>query len=365
MGGESKICLYCSNPADSLEHALPAAFGEFKGAPVLRASVSKGCNNTRLSVLDQQLVRCGPEAFFRRLYAIRGRESHETVNPFYRGSAGGHRLEMKSYDSNLGFDVLIEAENGVYRQARQIVFIEKSGRTHHLPIREGASALQLKAAFDELGVVQPCRDVRIFYGPEEKDWVLALIKETWPSVSFGDGAPSATAYRGAVGTVGLTDRYFRAIAKIGFHYFLTQFPEYTGHEAIFSRIRDFVANGAGGVDAANEFVGKRKTPLMGEMLTAEIRPAGWVAHVLCAEIRPPECLAYVQLFLSEDWDAPIYAVRLATDGSITRVAAAGHFYIYENGPDGKYAGEASSLLTFRSPFPPAPFNPVILPREPV
>lgn len=363
MAVASQGCLYCSNPADSLEHPLPAAFGEFKGAPALSASICRNCNNTRISVLDQQLARCGPEALFRRLYGIRGRTSHESVNPFYRGSAGGHRLEMKAYDSNLGFDLLMETENGVYRQLRQIVFIEESGKTHHLPIREGISPVQLKAEYDQLCVVQPCRDVRIFYGTEEKDWVHSLIKETWPSVTLGDGAASATAYSGAVGTVGLTDKYFRGIAKIGFHYFLTQFPEYTGHEAMFSSIRRFIAESAGGVDSANEFVGKRETPLLGEMLTPGIRPDGWVAHVLCAESRPGECLAYVQLFLSDDWDAPIYAVRLANDASIANIASAGHLYIYEDGPEGKRAGEASSLLTFRSTLPPAPFKPVVLPPE--
>jgi len=181
---------------------LPAAFGEFSGAPMLTETLCKACNNNRLGVLDEQLVRCGPEAFFRRLYGVQGRAGHDSVNPFYRGSAGGKRLEMKATDPNLGIDVLLEIDKGVPRQARQIVFTEESGKTHHLPIREGTSPVQLKTAFDQLGVVQPCRDVRIFYGPDEKEWVLPLMQQTWPSVTFGDGDPSATTYSGAVGNGG-------------------------------------------------------------------------------------------------------------------------------------------------------------------
>ena len=82
-------CLYCSSPANSLEHVLPAAFGEFVGAPNLDNRVCEDCNNKRLGVLDEQLARCGPEGFFRRWYGIEGRAHHDKVNPFYRGSAGG------------------------------------------------------------------------------------------------------------------------------------------------------------------------------------------------------------------------------------------------------------------------------------
>src|SRR6266568_849366 len=34
--------------------------------------------------------------------------------------------------------------------------------------------------------------------------------------------------KGAVVELQVTDRYYRAIAKIGFHYFLTQFPAFDG-----------------------------------------------------------------------------------------------------------------------------------------
>jgi hypothetical protein len=51
-------CLYCSSPANSIEHVLPAAFGEFAAAPVLENRVCDICNNRRLGVLDEQLARC-------------------------------------------------------------------------------------------------------------------------------------------------------------------------------------------------------------------------------------------------------------------------------------------------------------------
>jgi len=265
---------------------------------------------------------------------------------------------MKTKDPKLGIEVLVECENGTFRQLRQLVFIEESGKTHHLPIREGTTPEQLRAAFQGLCVVQPC-DVHILYDPENEVWVQHLIKEAWPRAAFGEDNLASTTSKGAVINVTLTDRYFRAMAKIGFHYFLTQFPQYSGHEPMFSDIRAFILEDGGGVDRANEFIGRREHPLLGEMLTGA-RPAGWRAHVLCAEIRPSECFAHMQMFISEDWPAPAYTVRLTREPALFDSRAAGHAYVYyTDGPKGKYSGEASCLTTLRADLPAPPLAPVI------
>jgi hypothetical protein len=286
-------CIYCPAPANSLEHPLPAAFGEFKYAPYLRDRICRRCNNQSLGVLDEQLTRSGPEALLRRFYGIQGRATHDTVNIFQRGSAGGHRVDLRGMDKALGYEVALEIENGQARQMCQIIFFEKSGKAHHLPIRKSSTPEELRAAYAKLGVVQPCEDMRIFYGPDEKDWVEALIHQAWPSVTFGEGKLGSTSYQGAVGTVTLTNRYFRAVAKIGFHYFLTQFPEYTGHEQIFSGIRQFILDETALVDSANTFIGNREHALMPfmpwPMPTAESaqngsRPADSTRPLSCATL---------------------------------------------------------------------------------
>jgi hypothetical protein len=354
-------CIYCPALADSLEHPLPAAFGEFTAAPLLKDRICTKCNNT-LGLLDQQFSRCGPEALLRRFYGVEGRSTHDKVNVFERGSAGGHRLDLRAKDDALGIEVALEVENGTPRQMRHIAFVEESGKTHHLPIREGSSPKQLRAAFDQLDVVRPCKEVRIFYGPDEKEWVERLIQEAWPSVTLGEGNLGSTTYKGAVGTLTLTDRYFRAVAKIGFHYFLTQFPQYNGRESMFSEIRRFILEGGGGVDHANELVGERHHPLLGEMLGGAL-PDGWRAHVLCAEIKPRECLAHVQMFVTDDYRAPAYTIRLACDASISDINAAGHAYMYYgDGTKGRFAGDAMSLTVTRAVFPAPQPKPVIRPQ---
>ncbi len=56
---------------------------------------------------------------------------------------------------------------------------------------------------------------------------------------------------GAAVSFSLTERYFRAVAKIGFHYFLSQFPQYTGQEMKFADIRRYILKGDQNVHRVN------------------------------------------------------------------------------------------------------------------
>jgi hypothetical protein len=351
------VCLYCPNQGDSLEHPLPAALGEFDGAPLLESRICISCNNKRLGLLDEQLSRCGPEAVLRRFFGVQGRATHEKVNPHYRGSAGGRRLEMKAFDTAMGIEVELECLQGQVRQSRQLVVVEASGKTHHLPIPPDLRDPEvLRKSYQNLGVTQPV-DVRLIYDPEERIWLEPLIKAAWPAAAFVERGLGARNYEdGAVVKLELTDRYFRAIAKIAFHYFLTQFPTFTGLEPCFTDIKHFIIEG--GIDRVNTFIGERHSPLLGQMMAGG-RPDGWIAHVLCAEIRD-ELLAHVQLFVCADYRAPVYSVRLATTAGEPVTRATGHVYRYfQEGLRGKFSGEAHALTVSHVAMEPPPLKPII------
>lgn len=350
-------CIYCPADADSIEHPLIAALGEFEDAPLLRNRICTACNNKRLGILDEQYARCGPESFLRRHYGIQGRAKQPEVNPFYRGSAGGQRLELLAYDEAAGFHVLMECENGTYQQVRQLIFFDEDGTVHHLPIRHDSTAETLKAAYDRLEIKNPV-DVRMSCSGDDWEWVETLVRQTWPSVVVVLKGELSRTYDGGIVNLKLSDRYFRAVAKMGFHYFLTQFPELSGTESLFAGIRQFITEDRPVVEA-NRFLRKRNFPLLGPMLVPGARPGGWRAHVLAAEIKAGQCLAHVQTFLTEDWPAPIYTVAL---GSVLGVTdrAAGHLYVYnDDGPKGKFAGVAYDLTATRVPMAVPPSTPVI------
>jgi hypothetical protein len=219
---------------------------------------------------------------------------------------------MLGYDEAAGFHVLMECENGVYHQARQLMFFEEDGTVHHLPIRKDVAPETLKAEYERLGVRKPI-DVRMSCSEAEWDWVEKLVQEAWPTVSIANQRELLSSnYDGGVVNLVLSDRYFRAVAKMGFHYFLTQFPEFSGGDSTFAEIRDFITEDRPVLEA-NRFLHKRNFPLLGEMMVPNTRPDGWRAHVLAAEIKNGGCLAYVQAFLTEDWPAPIYIVVLARE----------------------------------------------------
>ena len=71
-------CIYCGSLAESLEHPLPAAFGEFEHAPLLQDLICGRCNNA-LGLNDEQFSRCGAEGLLRRYFKIQGRERDEKV----------------------------------------------------------------------------------------------------------------------------------------------------------------------------------------------------------------------------------------------------------------------------------------------
>jgi hypothetical protein len=356
-------CLYCAEEADSIEHPLPAAFGEFQAAPVLEKRICRKCNNKRLGVLDEQLVRCGPEAILRRCFRVQGRSTHNEVNPHYRGSAGGQRLKMKAYDKSLGAEVELELLGGQeVRQLCQMVFVETSGKTHHLPISDDVrDPEKLRVAYNKLGVTDlASATVHLICDPDERVWLEPLINAVWPSGTFGPAVVGAKNYEnGAVVDLQVNHRYFRAIAKIGFHYFLTQFPAFAGSEPYFSDIRRFIIEDCGPVTLANKFVGKRHDSLLGEM-RGGARPDGWVAHVVTAEITSDACQAHIQLFVCKDYPAPAYTVRLAAHGDNSAIRASGHAYVYfDQAPKGRFSGKAHALTVTRTAASSQPLKPVV------
>jgi hypothetical protein len=358
METASSKCIYCPNVADSIEHPLIAALGEFDGAPLLENRICTRCNNNQLGRLDEQYSRCGPEAFLRRHYGIQGRSKHRQVNPFYRGSAGGHRLEMLAYDEMLGTHVLMEGENGQYKQLRQFIITDNDGDVHYLSVPEDADPRFLREQYDSFHIANPS-DIRLVAAPDEIEYMEALAREIWPSMTMGERSLLSATYNGAVTTVTVSNRYFRAVAKMGFHYFLTQFPDFSGAEPMFADIRQFIFDDDAPSGCANDFITRRNHPIIVEMLRHGARPAGWRAHILAAEINHGECLAQVQTFLTEDWPAPIYTVHLGRPATVPDRAAAHRYIYYPDGPKGKYAGEACSLRSTRIDMVAPPPSPAI------
>lgn len=343
FGNRVGTCIYCSEKADSLEHVLPAAFGEFEGAPNLQDRLCQRCNRS-LGLLDENLSRCGPEGFLRKFYAIEGRSSHDRVNPFSRGSAGGKRIVISSWDSEIGEEVHLEIVKGIPRQLLEMIFIEqRSQRKVHLPLREDMTASQLLETIKKLELASPF-DLRISCDAVEMVWVEKLVKQLWPTFNFDNAKTLSKNYPGARVAFELNDRYARAIAKVGFHYFLTQFTRFSGREPIFDGIREFILKD-GPIGRANDFIRVRQTqPPPGDIDQRALGDRSRATHFLRTRIDPGKLFSQVEMFRTIDWPTRIYTVRLARYTSIIAVRAACHVYNYSpNGNKGKFVGECHQV----------------------
>jgi hypothetical protein len=340
-------CLYCSDSPDTTEHVLPAAFGYFKNAPMLQDRLCSNCNSKRLGLLDQQLARCGVEGFFRRYYGIVGRKHHDPVNPFVRGSAGAKRIEATTFDPVVGREVAIEiSSDGQPSQLCALTIIEEeSGKHYHIPLRPTMTADQLRDEFNRCTAIAPIK-VAVACDSQEREWIEALMRKAWPTVEI---PTETTLFSNVIERPLLkfqvTDRYHRAFAKLGFHYFLSQFSQFKGTEAMFDGIRQFILEDTDDLESSmSDFITLRELPLLSPAAMGFVPPDGWRAHVLAAEVRPDVCIAHVQMFVTCEWKSPIRTIILARSHHFTTHQAVGHLFLYHcDGTKDGFAGEATAL----------------------
>ena len=335
-------CIYCGASDVTLEHHVPRALGNFKGYVPLADRVCIRCNGI-CGQLDEQLCRSGPEAFFRQHQGITGRQAHKGVNPFYRGSAGGGRLEMTGTNHETGEEKELEmvGPNSV-RELRCAKLVAEDGTTHTIPITDGMTPEAFRKKVTALGI-KFLKHCDISAAPEEIPWVESLFegfkmkrKAEWVQ------ATGPIMYGPLSIKVTVDSRYFRAIAKIGFHYFLTKFPRYRGDEPCFSGIRNFILKGCP-IDEIGRFVTQSREQFV-HQLRAGDRLSAW-GHIVCVEAGYKGFRAKVQLFVGPQNQSVVYTVSLGENPSPIHYSEAyGDFFAYYPLEErGEFVGEVSEL----------------------
>jgi hypothetical protein len=340
-------CIYCPAEADSVEHHLPRALGNFKGYAPLLDRVCSTCNG-KLGLLDEQLCRSGIEAFFRTHLEIDGRKQHEKVNPFYRGSAGGQCLEMKGINQATGQDVLLELVGGnEARELRCATLVAEDDSIHVIRITDGMTPEQFKKQVADLGAKR-FKTADFSAGPEEMAWVESLMnaltyerRTEWKHSTLGP-----IVYGPARIKFTVTSRYFRCVAKIGFHYFLTKKPNFRGDESCFGDLREFIVN-EGDIDKCKPFINYNQQPLAWQLRNGQ-RLNTW-GHILCVETDYMQLRAKVQLFAGPEAQPHVYTVLLGRNPSLIDYSEAyGDFFAYFPKPErGEFDGEVSELIGTR------------------
>jgi hypothetical protein len=325
-----------------MEHHLPRGLGNFKGYVPLADRVCSRCNGV-CGQLDEQLCRCGSEAFFRKFLGISGRSGHDDVNPFYRGSSRGGRLEMFGTNHETGEERELElvGPNSV-RELRCVKLVAEDDSTHTIPITDGMTPEEFRKKVAALGF-KFFKHVYISAAPEEIPWVESLFDgfkfERKPEWTLPTGP---VVYGPAAIKFTVTSRYFRAIAKIAFHYFLTKFPRFRGDEPCFSELRDFIMNGCP-VDEIGRFVTYSREQFAYQLRAGD-RLSVW-GHLLAVESDYMGFRAKVQLFVGPENGSIVYTVQIGKNPSpIHHSEAYGDFFAYyPPGERAEFDGEVSEL----------------------
>jgi hypothetical protein len=334
-------CIYCPNEANSEEHHLPYCLGKFKGYVVLADRICSECNG-KCGKLDEQLCRSGIEAFFRKYLEIEGRSGHEKVNPFHRGSARGKRLEMIAVNQKTGENVPLELVGGnKVTELRRVTLTADDDSTHVITILDDMTPEQFKERIDALSI-KTFKTGDICAADEEIPWVESLVQKGLKFESRTQWTHSTLGpilYGPAKIKITVNARYFRCIAKIGFHYFLTKMPQFRGDESCFTEIRHLIITD-GSLQDCGRFVAFAKSPLGNAPYLEH-----W-GHVLSAEADYLRLGVRVQLFAGPGVQARVYSVALGRNPSrIDYTQYLGDFFgYYPKEERNEFDGEVAELL---------------------
>jgi hypothetical protein len=263
-------------------------------------------------MLDEQVSRGGGEGLFRMLLGIRGRKKNKKVNPFSQGSAGASRLMMTGNPlsgqtkSALGIDNI---DAGAFGELRQVLFIFKDGASRGIPIEEDTLPERFKILISDIDLAQ-VDQVHVYADKDEMESIGGMLQAVWPNFRFGEQTVprEAVTYDNVTVDFTVTERYFRGLAKIGFHYFLSQISRYTGAEDIFQNIREFIMT-EGSLDRRDNFVRRYNGHLLPE-LQLGLKPSKWF-HLTTAELDESNLSSRIQLLMGPEYIAPIWRIQLA------------------------------------------------------
>lgn len=143
------------------------------------------------------------------------------------------------------------------------------------------------------------------------------------------------------GAVTYDARYFRAIAKIAFHYLLVHSRLFSGIDKEFDGVRRFIRYGEG---HEGNFAAKGSGPIAYDPSGSDRPP--YYGHVLRTDISPKRIAVCVQLFIGHDHKPDWYRVTLSREEHLIFLPSEefGHYYRYiEPEERGQYDGVIDAM----------------------
>lgn len=229
----------------------------------------------------------------------------------------------------------------------QLILQFENEETEHIELHQGMKAPKLRERVIRLA---KDRSYTMRFNIDEKrtpHW-LPIIEEAWPGVRIQQTDPiEAGIHRVPVRhRFEVNEHTFRALAKIGFHYFLSHTRRgLVGSEPCFAEIREFIRHGGDWRPFFTQTSPIRMPfgPVPGKGVYA---PSVW-CHLLAVFEATTDLRVHVQLFLGPKFLGTVWVVKLGRGQGIElpeSVGVHGHMYVYSNRqPAEGFAGRVEEL----------------------
>lgn len=338
-------CIYCSKSFDSSrgsgDHIIPSQLGEFRSDVRFRR-ICTNCNN-RIGHSEQQLVQCAPEAWFRRIVQPASPPSRKRGRSPVGAQGAPPPRNTIAYDDH---HVLVETDRedvGNVYPCAQIVLQDEDGKEDHIRLFPGMTTEDLRRKIDKSDI-KPATRAWLHCDKDQWDHYCSLVRTISPKSAIEnlpDTPPGSHRVRGRIAFT-VTDHYFRAVTKIGFHYYLAHTRRrLKGNEPCFEPLRRFIMEGGQHEPFVSEGIIRFDDSRLHLWFNRLVSPIGW-CHILAMDERSHLLMAYVQLFRASQSGFPGYKIQLGSPDTQIDLPTfrRGHVYAYDSvQPKTGFAGE--------------------------
>lgn len=339
-------CIYCEVQFDSSkgdgDHVLSVQLGEFRNDERFR-QICPDCNG-KIGRSEQQFLACGPEAFFRRLVNPKVPPKRQRGKSQAKGAMGAPSPESTIDHGDHQELVTRSGDNPKdVSPIDHIVIHDDQDNEYFIKLFSGMKKEHIEKQIVKNGISN-IRKIWFHFEDRKGDEFEKLITTVFPDFKKHKlpcteaGVTQVKCYT----KFEVNDHYFRAVAKIAFHYYLIYSRRgYHGSEAFFDPIRDFIMNGGDHEVFFNPKGPKFAVPFGDLPSGGVITPDGW-CHILSANEEEKYIIAYVQLFVGRGCIPQSYHIKLAEldNNIVVPKGVWGHVYFYDKTPNSdRFAGE--------------------------
>jgi hypothetical protein len=236
-------CIYCPEIIDPLkgkgDHVLPKVFGEFAEDPHFRR-ICPACNK-EIGKSEQQMVVTGPEGHWREFYWPLDPERPTTPRISYGAPARKSIVDDEFMKGGLKVKMV---EPGKFDSTEHLNVHLKDSTHKVIDLVPSITLSSLKKKLSGLEFSQ-IEGIYINSHQENKEHYFGLLFKLFPAYKFMTErqVPAGECILTGCHIFSTKDlRYFRALAKIAFHCYLTRTGRF-GDEDCFSAIKKYIMSG--------------------------------------------------------------------------------------------------------------------------